>query len=132
MGVLTVKLVKATNLADEDYAGKTDAYVIMELEQDNMLRDKDYGSMRSTTKHNDVNPVWDEEFQFTIPTLENMELSLQLYDDDVGGRDDKCGKCKINLEKEEIDSSPKEIERTVDRNLLRANGKIHLEISYEE
>merc|ERR1712238_640902 len=90
-----------------------------ELEQDNMLRDKDYGSMRSTTKHNDVNPVWDEEFQFTIPTLENMELSLQLYDDDVGGRDDKCGKCKINLEKEEIDSSPKEIERTVDRNLLR-------------
>jgi len=131
MGVLTVRLVKATNLADKDLAGKTDPYVIMELEQDNMLRDKDYGSQRSSTKKGDVNPEWDETFTFNIPTLNNMELSLKLFDDDVG-RDDKCGRCKINLEKEGLSASPKRIERTIDRNLLRANGKIEVEISYTE
>mmetsp|Transcript_5007 Transcript_5007/g.5780 ORF Transcript_5007/g.5780 Transcript_5007/m.5780 type:complete len:132 (+) Transcript_5007:64-459(+) len=131
MGVLTVKLVKATNLADKDLAGKTDPYVIMEIEQDNMLRDKDYGSQRSSTKSGETDPVWDEEFQFTIPTLNNMELSLKVFDDDVG-RDDKCGNCKINLEKEGLSASPKRIERTIDRNLIRANGKIEVELSYEE
>mmetsp|Transcript_49808 Transcript_49808/g.57484 ORF Transcript_49808/g.57484 Transcript_49808/m.57484 type:complete len:132 (+) Transcript_49808:107-502(+) len=131
MGVLTVKLVKATNLADKDLAGKTDPYVIMEIEQDNMLRDKDYGSQRSSTKSGETDPVWDEEFQFTIPTLNNMELSLKVFDDDVG-RDDKCGKCKINLDKEGLSASPKRIERTIDRNLIRANGKIEVELSYEE
>mmetsp|Transcript_2245 Transcript_2245/g.2594 ORF Transcript_2245/g.2594 Transcript_2245/m.2594 type:complete len:132 (+) Transcript_2245:68-463(+) len=131
MGVLTVRLVKATNLTDKDVAGKTDPYVIMEIEQDNMLRDKDYGSQRSSTKSGETDPVWDEEFQFTIPTLNNMELSLKVFDDDVG-RDDKCGNCKINLEKEGLSASPKRIERTIDRNLIRANGKIEVELSYEE
>merc|ERR1712028_266463 len=101
MGELKIVVVKATHLADKDLMGKTDPYVIMELEQDNMLRDKDYGSQRSSTKSGEVNPVWDEEFTFAIPTLNNMELSLKVFDDDVGSRDDKCGKCKINLEKED-------------------------------
>jgi hypothetical protein len=38
MGVLTVKVIKATNLADKDFVGKTDPYVQIELEQDNMVR----------------------------------------------------------------------------------------------
>ena len=76
-----------------------------------------------------MNPVWNETFTFSIPTLNNMELSVKVYDDDVG-RDDKCGKCKIHLEKENLSASPKRIEKTIDRNLIRANGKIELLISY--
>ena len=37
MGVLTVKIIKANNLADKDYIGKTDPYVKLELEQDNLV-----------------------------------------------------------------------------------------------
>ncbi len=37
MGVLTVKLIKATNLKDADFVGKTDPYVKIELEQDNLV-----------------------------------------------------------------------------------------------
>jgi Ca2+-dependent lipid-binding protein len=37
MGVLTVKVIKATNLADKDFVGQTDPYVEIELEQDNMV-----------------------------------------------------------------------------------------------
>jgi len=38
MGVLTVRLIKATNLCDQDLFGKTDPYVRIELEQDNVFR----------------------------------------------------------------------------------------------
>ena len=34
---LTVKLIKATNLKDADFLGKTDPYVKIELEQDNVV-----------------------------------------------------------------------------------------------
>jgi len=37
MGVVTVRLIKANNLKDADYFGKTDPYVKIELEQDNMV-----------------------------------------------------------------------------------------------
>ncbi len=37
MGVLTVKLIKASHLRDADFLGKTDPYVKIELEQDNVV-----------------------------------------------------------------------------------------------
>ena len=37
MGVLTVRLIKASNLKDADFIGKTDPYVKIELEQDNVV-----------------------------------------------------------------------------------------------
>lgn len=132
MGVLTVKVVKASHLADKDLMGKTDPYVKLELEQDNLIRDKDYGYQKTSVKQGDVNPVWNESFNFNIPTLDNMVLTLRVYDSDIGSKDDKAGWCKIKLEHEGISSSPKRIEKTIDRNLLRANGTITVDISYEE
>ena len=95
------------------------------------IRDKDYGVQVSSTKRNERDPVWDETFTFNIPTLNNMVLSFSLYDDDVGSKDDKCGKCKLKLEKEGISSEPKLFEKTVDFNLLSRNGMLHFEVSYE-
>mmetsp|Transcript_2142 Transcript_2142/g.4593 ORF Transcript_2142/g.4593 Transcript_2142/m.4593 type:complete len:134 (-) Transcript_2142:282-683(-) len=132
MGVLTVTVVKATGLADEDLIGKTDPYVKLSLEQDNFVFDKDYGYQQTTVKEGDVNPVWDETFTFNVPTLDNMVLTLQAYDSDVGSGDDKCGKCKIKLEDEEISSSPTRLVKCIDFNLLRANGEITVDVSYEE
>lgn len=131
MGILKVRLVKATNLADKDYFGKTDPYVRIELEQDNFLIDKDYGYQVSSTKSNELNPVWNEDFAFSnIPTLDNMVLTLKVFDKDIGSRDDKCGRCKIKLANEGITCSPKRMEKTVDRKILRTNGKIVVEASY--
>jgi len=131
MGVLTVRLIKASNLKDADFIGKTDPYVKIELEQDNVFRDKDYGTQISSTKQGERNPVWDETFTFNIPTLNNMILSFKVMDDDVGSKDDKCGKCKVKLEHEDITSSPKRFEKTVDFNLLSRNGTLTFDISYE-
>jgi len=43
MGKITVFLDKVTHLVDRDLIGKTDAYVTLELEQDNMVFDKGFG-----------------------------------------------------------------------------------------
>ena len=60
-------------LPPQDLFGKTDPYVKLELEQDNFGPfDKDYGFQKTSTKKGDVNPVWDEDFTFNIPTLDNM------------------------------------------------------------
>jgi len=115
----------------QDVLGKTDPYVVLALEQDNVFRDKDYGYQKSSVKQGDLNPVWNEDFVFSnIPTLDNMVLTLKVMDSDVGSRDDKCGKCKIKLEKEGITSTPKRIVKTIDRNLIAANGTITVDISY--
>ena len=50
MGILTVFLDKIDNLADEDMVGKSDPYVKFELEQDNMVFDKDFGEQKSSKK----------------------------------------------------------------------------------
>ena len=42
MGVLTVKVVKASNLRDEDFLGKTDPYVKISLEQDNFVSHREF------------------------------------------------------------------------------------------
>ena len=66
---------------------------------------------------------------FTIPTLDNMVLTCTIKDSDTGSKDDKLGKCKINLEKLGLTAEPMEIERAVDRNVITANGKIFLKLS---
>ena len=134
MGLLTIYLDRLENLADTDFFGKTDPYVRLELEQDNWVRDVDYGYQVSSTKSNDLNPVYGETFYFNnVPSgLDNMVLTVKVMDSDFGSRDDKVGKCKIKLEDLGLSSEPMDIERVVDRNLFTKNGKVHLKLSYSE
>ena len=93
--------------------------------------DKDFGYQKSSIKQGDLNPVWNEDFVFSnVPDLDNMVLTLKVMDSDIGSKDDKCGKCKIKLEHEGITSQPKRFVKTIDRNLIRANGTITVDISY--
>ena len=95
------------------------------------IKDIDYGSAKSSTKNDQLNPVYGETFTFTIPTLDNMVLTCTVKDEDLGSRDDKLGKCKINLEKLGLTSSPMDVEKVVDRNIISANGKLFLKLSFQ-
>ena len=130
MGVLTVHLDRVSNITNKDLIGKTDPYVRFELEQDNFFKDVDYGYQFSSKKRNDCNPVYNETFTWQIPTLDNMVLTCKIMDEDKFSRDDKCGPCKVKLEHLGVASRPKAVEKTFDRNLFTANGKIHLRISF--
>ena len=131
MTKLFVRLIKCTDLADKDLIGETDPYVKLELKQDNVFRDKDFGYQMSTKKQNDRNPIWNEDFWFAnVPNdLDNMVLDCSIFDEDIGSRDDKCGKCKIDLEKEDLSSECKRITKTISRSILHNNSKIYLEVA---
>jgi Ca2+-dependent lipid-binding protein len=102
------------------------------LEQDNWTKDIDFGYQVSSHKKDDLNPVYGESFTWTIPSLENMVLTIKVMDDDVGSRDDKVGGCKINLEKLALTGTPINIDRVIDKNVFSNDGKIFLKISFKE
>ena len=60
-----------------------------------------------------------------------MVLTCKLKDEDQGSRDDKMGWCKIKLEKMGLTETPMDVEKVVDRNIARSNGKLFLKISYK-
>jgi Ca2+-dependent lipid-binding protein len=143
MGVLTVKLLKVTHLKDSDGLGKSDPYVKFELEQDNMVFDRNYGKKVSTKKKNVLSPEYNETFEFdSVPTMNNMVLNVKIMDDDIG-LDDKIGSCKINLERLHITETPKAVDAVVERkgpklslcccfSMCKHNATIYLEISFTE
>lgn len=128
---LTIFLDKATNLKNEDTAGQSDPYIKFELEQNNTFKDKDYGDMKSTTKKNELNPVYGETFHFNIPTIDNMELTVKVMDKDILS-DDKMGKCKLKLEKMGLSSTPTEVKEKVYNRIFGEDAYVHLTLKYEE
>merc|ERR1712183_15501 len=133
-GQLKIKVVKARHLKNKHnpIGGKCNPYVIVELEESNLLKfDKDHGTQRTSTLMDTTDPDWNEEFTFNIPSLKNMVVALIVKDENTF-RDKKEGKCKIHLDKEGITASPKRIVEVIDKNLFSNDGKIEVEISYHE
>ena len=130
-GVLTIYLDRLTDLANKDLFSKSDPYVKLSIEQDNWVRDLDYGKQVSSRKNNDLNPIYNEVFHFNLPTLKNMVLSVRVMDDDAGlTSDDKMGWCKIKLWELDLNEFPQPVERVIDRNVFSKNGKCHLRLAY--
>mmetsp|Transcript_29470 Transcript_29470/g.61497 ORF Transcript_29470/g.61497 Transcript_29470/m.61497 type:complete len:132 (+) Transcript_29470:181-576(+) len=131
MGILTIFLDRATNLKDKDTIGESDPYIKFELEQNNFVGDEDHGEHKSTTKENDLNPVYGETFHCNIPTLDNMELTVKVMDDDIVG-DDKMGKCKIKLEKLGLSESPTPLREKVYNRVFGDDSYVFLTLTYTE
>ncbi|CAG9466560.1 unnamed protein product [Pedinophyceae sp. YPF-701] len=69
---------------------KQDPYVSMWTRKDRRTR--------TTTKQNDSNPVWDEEFYILVHNKEEDVLTLRICDDDFGaGHDDVLGELRVPL-----------------------------------
>lgn len=147
LGILTVKLVKVTNLRDVDGIGnKSDPYVKLRLKQDNWFLNKRYGSHKSSMKRNELSPEYDETFEFKdLPSLKNMVLNVKIMDDDYG-LDDEMGGAKLKLNSLQwhglfsLGEEPRRKRLVVDqkanlrglRRLFRKKAMVHLELSYKE
>ncbi|XP_021182567.3 extended synaptotagmin-1 isoform X3 [Helicoverpa armigera] len=90
-GVLRIHLVQAQNLMKKDMSmigkGKSDPYAIITV-----------GAQQWKTKHidNNVNPRWDFWCESILRTSATI-LAVNLFDWDRTGRDDKLGRCSLDI-----------------------------------
>ncbi|XP_028398268.1 cytosolic phospholipase A2-like [Dendronephthya gigantea] len=101
--VLQVKVVKATGVSVGGYFGDwetPDPYVMLRV------RSSPNAKQTTTTKRDDVNPVWNEDFEFYLNPEQKNVLEVIMMDADFGF-DDKIGNKKIDvdglLENEKMD-----------------------------
>ncbi|UJR11595.1 hypothetical protein I4U23_015777 [Adineta vaga] len=120
-GSLEVTVIEGRNLKDKDVVGKNDAYVEVYL-------DKDY-KQRTTIVKDTNDPTWNQRFTFKLDK-ETDYLYLNVYDDDVTGRD-SVGSAKIDLKKHVYGKPIYNTWVPLPRLLgLRSNGEIHVIIEH--
>merc|ERR1712226_392923 len=79
---------KAKNLVKSDMFGKSDPYVILNVGKENF---------RTSTINNNLNPEWNYDMKFETNNETPDELTLEVFDNDVGRRDDALGMATLNL-----------------------------------
>ncbi|CAI0445302.1 unnamed protein product [Linum tenue] len=74
VGILTVKVLRAMKLKKKDLLGASDPYVKLKLTEDKLP------SKKTTVRHKNLNPEWNEEFSMTVRDPETQSLELHVYD----------------------------------------------------
>ncbi|NXG68988.1 ESYT3 protein, partial [Baryphthengus martii] len=91
-GVIRVHLLEAENLVQKDsflgaIRGKSDPYALLRV-----------GTVqyRSKTVSRDLNPIWNETFEFVVHEVPGQDLEVDLYDEDPD-KDDFMGSLLVSL-----------------------------------
>ena len=74
VGILDVKVLRATKLKKKDLLGKSDPYVKLKLTEEILT------SKKTTVKHSNLNPEWNEEFNFVVKDPNTQALEINVYD----------------------------------------------------
>lgn len=74
VGILLVNVVRAQKLKKKDLMGKSDPYVKMKLTEDKLP------SKKTTVKHSNLNPEWNEEFKLVVKDPQSQALEISVYD----------------------------------------------------
>ena len=69
-----MKVVRAHNLRKKDLLGKSDPYVKLRLTEEKLP------SKKTSVKHSNLNPEWNEEFKLVVKDPETQALELIVYD----------------------------------------------------
>ncbi|XP_004499288.1 synaptotagmin-2-like [Cicer arietinum] len=99
VGILHVKVVRAVKLRKKDLMGASDPYVKLKL------RDDKLASKKTTVKHKNLNPEWNEEFNVVIKDPQSQALELNVYDWEQIGKHEKMGMNVIPLKEVTPDES---------------------------
>ncbi|KAL5995644.1 hypothetical protein ACLOJK_025710 [Asimina triloba] len=73
VGILHVKVVRASKLKKKDLMGKSDPYVKIKLVGDAL-------SKKTTVKHSNLSPEWNEDFNLVVKDPESQALEITVYD----------------------------------------------------
>ncbi|KAJ9549054.1 hypothetical protein OSB04_021597 [Centaurea solstitialis] len=85
VGILHVKVLRAIKLKKKDLLGASDPYVKIKLTESKLP------SKKTSVKHKNLNPEWNEEFNMVIKDPESQAVEFQVYDWEQVGKHDKMG-----------------------------------------
>ncbi|KAF0892179.1 hypothetical protein E2562_013532 [Oryza meyeriana var. granulata] len=131
VGILLVKVLRAQNLQKKDLLGKSDPYVKLTMSDDKLP------SKKTTVKHGNLNPEWNEDFKFVVTDPETQELEIKVFDWEQVGKHDKMGMNKILLKElppEETKVTAYNLLKKMDPNDIqneKSRCQITLEMTYK-
>lgn len=128
VGILEVKLVQAKELTNKDIIGKSDPYAVLYIRP---LRNR---TKKSKTINNDLNPIWNEHFEFIVEDASTQHLFVKVYDDEglqsselIGCTDVKLSELEPGKVKDVWLKLVKDLEIQRDN---KNRGLVHLELLY--
>ncbi|MBA0825771.1 hypothetical protein Goarm_010689, partial [Gossypium armourianum] len=98
-GKLTVTVVKANDLKNLEMIGKSDPYVVVHI--------RPLFKIKTKVIENNLNPIWNETFELIAEDRETQELTVEVFDQDIG-QDKRLGIAKFRLTELEPET-PKEV-----------------------
>ncbi|OWM80412.1 hypothetical protein CDL15_Pgr019692 [Punica granatum] len=131
VGILNVKVIRAMKLKKKDLLGASDPYVKMKLADDKLT------SKKTSVKHKNLNPEWNEEFSLVVKDPSTQVGQFNVYDWEQVGKHDKMGLSSVPL-KDLIPEEPKEMTlnllKTMDPNDPqndKPRGQLVVELTYK-
>ncbi|KAK5824416.1 hypothetical protein PVK06_019188 [Gossypium arboreum] len=128
VGILEVKLVQARDLTNKDIIGKSDPYAVLYVRP---LPDK---TKKSKTINNELNPIWNEHYEFVIEDATTQHLVVRIYDDEGVQASELIG-CAQVLLKDLEPGKVKDVWLNLVKDLeiqrdTKYRGQVHLELLY--
>ncbi|VEU19295.1 DEKNAAC100563 [Brettanomyces naardenensis] len=116
-GLLHLKFISASGLKAADTSGKSDPFLIVELDGMQVYR--------TATVKKTLDPVFNEECAVTVPSRTRSELKLRLFDWDRTGDNDPLGNIAVDMTQIPLDK-----ERVVEFR-LDTQGKLKVGIQFQ-
>ncbi|KAF3447091.1 hypothetical protein FNV43_RR12271 [Rhamnella rubrinervis] len=128
VGTLEVKLVQAKNLTNKDLVGKSDPYAVLYIRP---LRDR---MKTSKTISNQLNPIWNEHFEFIVEDVSTQHLTVRIFDDEGVQASELIGCAHVAL-KDLVPGKVKDVWLKLVKDLevqrdTKDRGQVHLELLY--
>ncbi|KAM7268820.1 hypothetical protein ACFE04_010986 [Oxalis oulophora] len=128
VGTLEVKLVQAKDLSNKDLIGKSDPFAKL------YIRPLPARMKTSRTINNDLNPIWNEHFEFIVEDKSTQHLFVKVYDDEGLQAAELIGLAQVTLS-ELVPGKVKDVWLNLvkDLDVRRDNknrGQVHLELLY--
>ncbi|KAE8682566.1 Synaptotagmin-4 [Hibiscus syriacus] len=76
VGILDVKLVQAKELTNKDIIGKSDPFAVL------FIRPLPEKTKTSKIIGNQLNPIWNEHFEFSVEDVSTQHVTVKVFDDE--------------------------------------------------
>uniref|UniRef100_A0A2P2KZS0 Synaptotagmin-1-like n=1 Tax=Rhizophora mucronata TaxID=61149 RepID=A0A2P2KZS0_RHIMU len=131
VGILHVRVLRAMKLKKKDLLGASDPYVKIKLTEDKLP------SKKTTVKHKNLNPEWNEEFNLVVKDPQSQAVEFHVYDWEQVGKHDKMGMNVVPL-KELAPEEPKTLTLDLLKNMdlndpqnEKSRGQLEVELTYK-